>query len=488
MVVSNLAGPVTSAIATLTVQAGGAGAFTNGSFEADYTGWTTHTGNQGVVTTGATFVASEGTKAVVFNDGQTTAERGAVADVCDHAGPAVCLDVRRRGDVVRESERAADAGDGAGDRDAPVADGVGLAAGDRDRYVAQSFPFVADSAATTLTFQDTSTTTFNVDLLLDNVQVLLPSGPVITGQPQNATVAQNSPASFTVTASGTGLTYQWRLGGVPIGGATGATYAIASAQPSQAGNYDVVVTGGGSVTSAIATLTVHTTPVITGQPQDATVAQNSPASFTVTATGLGLTYQWRLGGVPIGGATGATYAIASAQPSQAGNYDVVVSNLAGPVTSAIATLTVQAGGAGAFTNGSFEADYTGWTTHTGNQGVQTTGATYVASQGSKVVAFNDGQTAPNGVLAQTFATHGEPGVCAELRRRGDVVRESERAADAGDGAGDGPVAVADGVGLPAGEREPLCGAELPVRGRQRRHDPDVPGHVGQHLERRPAAG
>ena len=154
----------------------------------------------------------------------------------------------------------------------------------------------ADSAATTLTFQDTSASTFNVDLLLDNVQILLQSRPVITGQPQNVTVAQNSPASFTVTATGSGLTYQWRLGGVPIGGATGATYAIASAQPSQAGNYDVVVTGGGSVTSAIATLTVHTTPVITGQPQNATVAQNSPASFTVTATGLGLTYQWRLGG------------------------------------------------------------------------------------------------------------------------------------------------------------------------------------------------
>ena len=66
--------------------------------------------------------------------------------------------------------------------------------------------------------------------------------------------------------------------------------------------------------------------MITGQPQSVTVAQNSPASFTVTATGVGLTYQWRFGGVPIGGATGATYAIASAQPSQAGEYDVVVSN------------------------------------------------------------------------------------------------------------------------------------------------------------------
>ena len=110
------------------------------------------------------------------------------------------------------------------------------------------------------------------------------------------------------------------------------------------------------------------------------------------------------GGVPIGGATGATYAIASAQPSQAGNYDVVVSNLAGPVTSAIATLTVQVTGASTFTNGSFESDYTGWTTHTGNQLVLVAVSPYTATNGVKAVRFNGGQATPNGVLSQSFDT------------------------------------------------------------------------------------
>jgi hypothetical protein len=49
-------------------------------------------------------------------------------------------------------------------------------------------------------------------------------------------------------------------------------------------------------------------------------------------------------------------------------------------------------------NGSFESDYTGWTA-TGNQVISGR-----ASKGSKAVQFNSGQTTPNGVLTQSFAT------------------------------------------------------------------------------------
>ena len=56
------------------------------------------------------------------------------------------------------------------------------------------------------------------------------------------------------------------------------------------------------------------------------------------------------------------------QTADAGNYDVVVSNAGGSVTSAAATLTVMRP-AGPFTNGSFESDYAGWTA-TGNQRVE----------------------------------------------------------------------------------------------------------------------
>ena len=51
-------------------------------------------------------------------------------------------------------------------------------------------------------------------------------------------------------------------------------------------------------------------------------------------------------------------------------------------------------------NGSFESGYTGWTT-TGNQGISSSTS---AADGQNFVAFNWGQTSPNGTLAQSFPT------------------------------------------------------------------------------------
>jgi lysophospholipase L1-like esterase len=56
----------------------------------------------------------------------------------------------------------------------------------------------------------------------------------------------------------------------------------------------------------------------------------------------------------------------------------------------------------ATTNGSFENDYDGWTA-SGNQGIKS-GSPYDASEGDNLVAFNDGDSTPDGVLSQIFAT------------------------------------------------------------------------------------
>jgi hypothetical protein len=173
------------------------------------------------------------------------------------------------------------------------------------------------------------------------------SAPSITSQPQSTSVVAGSSASFSVTATGSApLSYQWQKGGTAISGATSSTYTIASAQTTDAGSYTVVVTNGsGSVTSTAATLTVSASavaPSITTQPQSSTVTVGSAATFTVAASGTApLTYQWRKGGTAISGATSATYSIASAQAADAGSYTVVVTNGAGSVTSAAATLTVN---------------------------------------------------------------------------------------------------------------------------------------------------
>ncbi len=65
----------------------------------------------------------------------------------------------------------------------------------------------------------------------------------ITQNPEDASVNIGSEINLTVVAEGSNLTYQWRLEGSDITNANLATYQILSATISDAGNYDVVVTG-----------------------------------------------------------------------------------------------------------------------------------------------------------------------------------------------------------------------------------------------------
>ena len=140
-------------------------------------------------------------------------------------------------------------------------------------------------------------------------------------------------------------------------------------------------------------------PVITSQPASLTAPVGAAATFSVVASGSP-TYQWRFNGANIASATASSYTLSNVQLSNAGNYDVVVSNSAGPVTSSVAVLTVIS--SGVLANGSFELGFTGWTTNGGN----VIWLTYVprVTDGTNAVEFNAGQTTPNGVLAQSFVT------------------------------------------------------------------------------------
>src|SRR5204862_421862 len=106
--------------------------------------------------------------------------------------------------------------------------------------------------------------------------------------------------------------------------------------------YTLLVTNSaGAATSAAATLTVPTSPVMTTQPASQTVAAGASANFSVAATGTGpLRYQWRFNGTPQTGATNSNLNLNNVQPVNEGNYTVVVTNSAGSVTSAVAVLTV----------------------------------------------------------------------------------------------------------------------------------------------------
>ena len=178
-----------------------------------------------------------------------------------------------------------------------------------------------------------------------------PSLPVITSQPQptNLTVQVGSNVTMSVAATGNSLSYQWRKGGQPIPGnasATTPTLNLTNVQLTDAGSYTAVVSNAsGGVTSQPVSLAVSTDPVppppaITTQPQDTNAPAGSPASLSVAATGNGLFYQWFKNGTLITGATQPTLNFANPQVADSADYNVVVSNSSGSVTSATARLLV----------------------------------------------------------------------------------------------------------------------------------------------------
>ena len=83
-------------------------------------------------------------------------------------------------------------------------------------------------------------------------------------------------------------------------------------------------------------------PYVLVQPASQMAAAGSAVSLSVVAGGTTpLRYQWRLNGIAMLGATNAGLGFASIQLANAGNYSVVVSNLAGAVTSVVASVTVS---------------------------------------------------------------------------------------------------------------------------------------------------
>jgi hypothetical protein len=156
------------------------------------------------------------------------------------------------------------------------------------------------------------------------------------------TVCQGASASFSTTASGTGpFTYQWKLDGNNIAGATGNSVSIPTGSLS-IGSHAVEVTVSGTCGSITrnANLVVQentSASAIVNQ----TVCQGASASFSTTASGTGVTYQWTLDGNNIPGATGNSVSIPTGSIS-AGSYTVavVVNGACGSLTKS-ATLTVN---------------------------------------------------------------------------------------------------------------------------------------------------
>lgn len=171
--------------------------------------------------------------------------------------------------------------------------------------------------------------------------VLVPA--FVAAAPTNLTVLAGSNATFAVTPGGTPpFSYQWRFNGTNIAGANLLTLGVPNAQFLNAGNYSVLIINAyGSATSAVATLTVNSPPIITVQPGGRVASVAAPVTFGVGIAGTApFTYQWRFNGDNIAGSTASTLTIGGVVGAHAGLYSVAVTNAYGFAISASAPLTV----------------------------------------------------------------------------------------------------------------------------------------------------
>jgi hypothetical protein len=173
--------------------------------------------------------------------------------------------------------------------------------------------------------------------------------PSITNQPSSQTISRGATAQFMVGATNSlPLGYQWRkdatniLDSGNIYGANTCLLVISNCLPADAGVYSVVVSNAnGCSASSNATLTVVEPPALLQQPQSQSSLLGTTASFTVQADGTApLGYQWLRYGTNLVGQTDATLTILDVQAADEAPYTVVVTNVAGAVTSSVVNLIV----------------------------------------------------------------------------------------------------------------------------------------------------
>jgi len=213
------------------------------------------------------------------------------------------------------------------------------------------------SGTSTFTFTNSTTNCSSTTAL-----VTVNAAPSVTLHPSPQSVCSGNSAVFSISATGTGLTYQWFKGAALLsngGNISGATTNTLTINPVALGDaatdYYCVVSGTCSpaAPSNMAALTVTERVIITSQPiVSQSLCTGNTANFSVAATGAGLTYQWYNGatiladGGFISGATASTLTITNLTTAEASaNYHCVVSGTSpcNPVTSNNSNLIVNNG-------------------------------------------------------------------------------------------------------------------------------------------------
>jgi hypothetical protein len=178
----------------------------------------------------------------------------------------------------------------------------------------------------------------------------------ITSQPISKSVCAGTQTTFSIAAIGTSLVYSWKkdnvalTNGAKYAGVNTATLTISSISTTETGSYTCTITNvcGNDIFSNAAFLSIATAPAITAKSSDVTQCAGQIVNMSISATGNGITYQWKKNGTSllegngISGSKSSSLIVSKATLSDAGNYTCEVASGCGAnQTSGIIKLVVQ---------------------------------------------------------------------------------------------------------------------------------------------------
>jgi hypothetical protein len=168
---------------------------------------------------------------------------------------------------------------------------------------------------------------------------------VISGRIDDLSKCEGTNASFTVTASGDNLKYQWTAGGKNISGATTSALTLTNLKPSDGNLYSCTVSNGcGSNMLPEFLLYVALKPTLNIIPITQIKDIGDSVAYYLSPGGTPpFTYQWMKNNSNIPGATLNSYKIKPITAEDAGIYSCRVSNDCGTTSVNISTLVVNTG-------------------------------------------------------------------------------------------------------------------------------------------------
>lgn len=167
--------------------------------------------------------------------------------------------------------------------------------------------------------------------------------PTFTTPFADRVVSAGLPAYFRAHATGSRpMSYQWRMHGTNLPGATNAILVLTEPRLVDSGLYSVVASNElGTATSPEMHLQVAPLQIASG-PAWTSILLGTSGALSVAAQGRGpFTYQWMLSGTPLPSETNATLTFTNVQKGQTGIYSVTVSNGFGTVTTTPVLMSVS---------------------------------------------------------------------------------------------------------------------------------------------------